>query len=115
MSEVSERLRILREQQGESQRDVARAVNLSDNSYSKYENGKRGISSEMLKALAVHFSVSADYLLGIIDEPRPIGAPLSQEAELIANFRRIPDISKGRVCEYAANEYRSFAREIRNR
>ena len=58
------RLRELREARNLSQADIARALNISRQSYNFYENDKRDPDTQTLKALADFFNVTIDYLLG---------------------------------------------------
>ena len=58
------RLRALREEMGLRQGEVARGINCSSVTYSRYENGTREPSMGMIVKLAEFYSVSTDYLLG---------------------------------------------------
>lgn len=65
---MGDRLKQLREENGIHQVDVARAVGISNTTYSNIETGYA--SSTKLKtaiALAKFFNVSVDYLLGLSD------------------------------------------------
>ncbi len=59
-----QQLKVLRENRNLSQADVARALNISRQSYNFYENGKRDPDTQTLKALADFFGVTIDCLLG---------------------------------------------------
>ncbi|MGN1116827.1 MAG: helix-turn-helix domain-containing protein [Candidatus Ornithomonoglobus sp.] len=60
-----ERLRSLREDNDEKQKDIAKFLFVSANMISSYELGKHFPKDEnALIALAKHFNVSLDYLLG---------------------------------------------------
>ena len=61
------RLKILREQYGYSQIDLAKILLISQTGYSKYETGENDIPTETLKSLARLYKTSIDYLLGITD------------------------------------------------
>lgn len=66
-----ERLKNLREDRDEKQKDIAKILYVSPNMVSSYELGKHFPKNESsLKALAEHFKVSTDYLLGYSDVPR---------------------------------------------
>lgn len=58
------RIRDLREDMDLKQRDLAKALNISQRSYSHYENGTRKIPLDVLVALADYYNCSIDYLLG---------------------------------------------------
>lgn len=60
---VYRRIRDLRKGHGLTQREVSNAVNISQRSYSYYENGRRLIPPKVVWALADFYDVSMDYLL----------------------------------------------------
>ena len=62
------RLKELRLEKGVSQKEVAQALNLANNAIARYELGLREPSHQILVALCDYFDVSADYLLGRIDD-----------------------------------------------
>lgn len=66
------RLKKLRKSAGEQQKDLAEAVGMAQTQISAIENGKQGTSFDKLAEICKHYNVSADYLLGLIDEPRPL-------------------------------------------
>ena len=66
------RLKKLRKDRGEQQKDLAESIGLSQTQISTIESGKQGSSFDKLAAICQHYNVSADYLLGLIDEPRPL-------------------------------------------
>lgn len=63
-------LKALREQQGLKQEDFARQFGVKKSTYSNYETGTTEPSSAFWIAVADHFRVSTDYLLGRTDDPR---------------------------------------------
>ena len=66
------RVRKLRKARGEQQKDLADAIGATQATVSDIENGRRATSFDKLAAICQHYNVSADYLLGLIDEPRPL-------------------------------------------
>ena len=64
---LGERLKALREEKGISQDELATALEMSRLSIGNYERGVRTPEAETIIRLAKHFSVSADYLLGLSD------------------------------------------------
>ena len=66
------RIRDLREDRDLSQAEVAKVLMTSQQQYSKIETGKADISGEKLILLAKFYRVSADYILGLVDTPRPL-------------------------------------------
>lgn len=67
MDKVSKRIVELREEKGETQQELADAIGITRQSLSRYEIAARTINVDVLGALARHFEVSADYLLGLSD------------------------------------------------
>ncbi len=61
-------IKLLREEKGLSQKQVANQLNCSQRAYSHYEVGDRDLPSNVLIALAKYFEVSVDYLLGLSDK-----------------------------------------------
>lgn len=61
------RLKLLRNEQGLTQADVARHLNLTSQAYNYLENGKRKLTQEYLKILSKLYNVSIDYILGSSD------------------------------------------------
>lgn len=64
------RIRDLREDHDLSQSQIAKVIQTTQQQYSKIETGRSDISGEKLKLLAEFYNVSADYILGLIQEPR---------------------------------------------
>lgn len=66
------RIRDLREDRDLSQNELAQVIKTTQQQYSKIETGKSDISGEKLKLLAEFYNISVDYILGLIDELRPL-------------------------------------------
>ena len=66
------RVKKLRKSRGEQQTDLATAIGATQATISDIENGRKATSFDRLAAICIHYNVSADYLLGLIDEPRPL-------------------------------------------
>ena len=62
------RLKALREDRDLTQADVAKILNVRQNTYSQYENGQRQIPLDFLIALAKFYKTSTDYILELSDE-----------------------------------------------
>ena len=58
------RLRDLREDNDITQNQIALMLNIKQNTYSQYENGKREVPINILWTLADFYDVSIDYLVG---------------------------------------------------
>ena len=65
------RIRDLREDHDLKQEDLAKLLHCTQACYSNYENGRRDIPTEVLKALADFYNVSVDYLLERTANPEP--------------------------------------------
>ena len=65
------RIRDLREDHDLLQKDIAAYLQCTQVCYSNYETGKRDIPTDVLKALALYYGTSVDYLLGLTNEIKP--------------------------------------------
>ena len=63
-------LRSIREDRDIKQKDIARILNVSQNTYSQYETGVISLTAEILIKLADFYDVSIDYLLDRTDNPQ---------------------------------------------
>lgn len=63
------RLKELREEEGLKQSEIAKLLNIKQNTYSQYETGAREISIDALIKLSSIYNVSTDYIIGITDKP----------------------------------------------
>ena len=61
------KLKMLRENKGLLQSDVAKVIKVSTSAYGFYETGKRDIPTSTLVQLATFFGVTTDYILGNYD------------------------------------------------
>lgn len=68
--EYWERIKGLREDKDLTQIDIAKYLNVAQNTYSQYENGKREIPITVLVKICQYFDVSSDYILGLSDEKK---------------------------------------------
>lgn len=59
-----ERIRNLREDMDMTQTEIASVLNISQRTYSRYENDEHAIPIEILSALADFHHTSVDYLIG---------------------------------------------------
>ena len=65
-----ERLLKLREERNETQQQLAEALQAPNReTIARWENGSRDLKREHIIAIAKHFNVSTDYLLGFSDNP----------------------------------------------
>ena len=63
------RIRDLREDNDFTQKQLAKALNCSQQVYSNYELGQRDIPTDILIMLSKFYNVSIDYILEITDNP----------------------------------------------
>lgn len=69
-----------------SQKEAAKAINVTQRTMSEYVNGKMQPTAPAIIKLAKFLDVSADYLLGLTDEFTPLTReedPLKEEIETI--------------------------------
>ena len=66
------RLRKVRGQSHETQRELAELLGVKPNQIGEMENGRGATTLARLAAICEHYNSSADYLLGLTDEPRAL-------------------------------------------
>ena len=62
-----QRIRDLREDNDLTQHQIATLLNISQSTYSRYENGELDIPIQMLIKLANYYNTSIDYLVNLTD------------------------------------------------
>ena len=72
------RLKKLRNLSGERQADMAEVLGEKPKQIMEMEKRRKNTTMEKLALICRHYNVSADYLLGLTDEPRPL---VQQEKE----------------------------------
>ncbi len=65
-----QRIRDLREDKDWSQEKVAKLLNVSQSTYSRYESGKLDVPTEVLISLSALYHVSVDYILGLKNDKK---------------------------------------------
>ncbi len=83
--DFGDRLRILIDERGITQKELASQLNIAPSTVSSYVQNTREPDFTTLKSLAIYFSVSIDYLLGC----RTSKASSRQEDELLRVFRSL--------------------------
>lgn len=108
-------LKTARKAAGLTQTEVAANIGITQNAYSYWENGKVKIDHESIAKLSKLFGVSADYLMGISEQPEeravkipvlgtiPAGVPL-EAIEDIIDYEEIPQALLTGDKEYFALE-----------
>lgn len=70
---VAEALRRFRREFNLNQGEVANKLGMIQQTYYRYESGRFLPQADVIITLAKEYDVSADYLLGLSDVPRPVG------------------------------------------
>lgn len=84
---IGERLLALRRDADLTQDDLAAILNINKHSISAYERNKSEPPDAIKIAIARHFDVSVDYLIGLTDFPAPV-SQLAPVLRLPAGFPR---------------------------
>ena len=63
--EIHERLKAIREDRDESQAEIAKVIDTTQQQIYKYEKGLQEMTISRLKTLCEYYQVSADYILGL--------------------------------------------------
>lgn len=66
----AERLIMLRQSRGITQRQLAAGIGVSEIAIQNYENSRRKPTFDILIALADYYDISLDYLVGRSDDPQ---------------------------------------------
>ena len=98
---VYENIRNLREDRDLKQETVAKHLNISQTTYSRYESGSTAITAEVLVELSHYYDVPVDYLLYVPSEPDQLNLNFAKprsrtvEAEFTPDcFKRIRELRK---------------------
>ena len=67
-----QRLQEVRKGHHETQPELGEAIGMVKSRVSEIENGKNTTTIEKLAKICEHYKVSADYLLGLSDDPEPL-------------------------------------------
>ena len=103
------KLKQLREEQGKTQIELAKILNISRQVYANYENNINQPSPQMLIAMANYFQCSVDYLIGRADDFGNITVLpdysekenfSAQERTLIKEFRALSSEYQKLIIEY---------------
>ena len=68
----SQRLQTLRKSAGENQETLGAVIGIGKTGVSEMENGRKTTTLEKLAVICQHYNISADYLLGLTDQRRPL-------------------------------------------
>ena len=87
-----QRIRNLREDQDNSQTELAAMLDMSQTGYSKYETGENDLPTAVLIALAKIYETSVDYILGLTDERKPYPPAKKETGRTKASTERKTDV-----------------------
>lgn len=87
MNKISERLRVLRVDNGKTKEELAIYLGITVAAYSRYETGTRLPDIDSLIKLAIFFNVTLDYLLGRDDIEMPVF-----ERENVLSYRELIEL-----------------------
>ncbi|MCI8402893.1 MAG: helix-turn-helix transcriptional regulator [Lachnospiraceae bacterium] len=118
---VGERLADLRNSQGMTQDELAKILNLTKHNISAYERGRNEAPDSVKAAIAIHFNVSVDYLMGLTDQPNPYERagsrfpadkePPAEVQELLQCLSRITTFASTMDPDFVTNEFRQLAKK----
>lgn len=100
------RLKELRKNRGLTLKQLSKAfseenlVNAKDNTLSRYETSKREPSVKVLKAYAIYFNVSIDYLLGVNH------TQCTDKADDESNSEYLTDLYDLKYCQYCGEIFK---------
>ncbi len=66
------RIRNVREDRDLTQTEIGKLLQKSQQGYNHIETGRAELKIEDLAKLCKFYNITADYLIGIIDEPKPL-------------------------------------------
>ena len=66
------RLRKVRSQNHETQKELAELLGVKPNQIGEMENGRGATTLAKLALICEHYNITADYLLGLTDDPQPL-------------------------------------------
>lgn len=66
------RLRKMRSKNRETQKELAELLGVKPNQIGEMENGRGATTLAKLALICEHYNITADYLLGLTDEPKAL-------------------------------------------
>lgn len=106
---LKDNLKLLREKNNLTKKQVADAIGVTERAYITYEYGQRDVSTETLQRLANFYGVTTDYLLGRPEATPPVDAlaQLSKdkemstlEEELLRKYMELPHEARRAVVQF---------------
>jgi transcriptional regulator with XRE-family HTH domain len=86
-----QRLRKLRDEKGDTQKELGKVLNVSESTIGMYERGEREPNFETLIKIANYFMVPVDYLMGLTNEYKKINYSEldEEEREIMGQLREV--------------------------
>ncbi len=100
---IGERIKLLREKDYCSQAELANQIGISQSALGNYERGDRVPDANTLVSLAQYFKVSADYLLGLSNDPSHVPTAIDElglSKGAISELLRIKDLGLSPFLDY---------------
>ena len=101
------RLKECRNEKGLNQKEIAKQLNITQQTYIDYETGRTNPDIDSLIKIANILEVTTDYLLGRSDDFGNVNVTQknspelsSEEKQLLDNFRSLPKQEKAQASEY---------------
>ena len=88
---LSKRLKELREEKGYTQQEIASKIGLTKGAYGCYERGISVPDAQTLLELAEIFDVTTDYLLGRVDNKKPLEDISKKQMEALKLSEKLTD------------------------
>jgi len=103
-----ERIFLLLEQRGITRYRLSKDLGISEGALFSWKNGTRQPSTDLIIKIAAYFNVSADYMLGLTENPETTkGQDFSKdETDLVSTYRQLTPNSKQTVLTVAQMELR---------
>lgn len=95
--DIGKRIKALRLSKGLTQKEVGKAVGVSDVSIRAWESGTKQPSASAITALSNTFQVQADYILGLAPHMNSDSSLGKEEKELLTNYRLLDVYGKQAV------------------
>ena len=119
MVENGNRMAIIRHNNGLLQKDIAKILNVKENTYSKWEKCSNDIPLEKINILANYYDVNLDYLLGIsnkIEHSEKLKIDYKKICERLLELRKEKHLTQAKLSDkigFFQTTYSSFETGVR--